>query len=170
MAKRKKTDDAKNMVAYTYRDSGQEYIMKRKMIRAIIIAIIACIALVIFIALFIDEKRRVQETYRSQYRTCIGLVIEDIGYYEDTEADYDFKYRRIVADMNSVASFAFLLEDFEKQQKTINELYTVLLKYPEQMKEKLPETKQALEDIKNELDKGYDEAQEIVDSINLKGF
>ena len=75
-----------------------------------------------------------------------------------------------MADMNSVASFAFLLNDFEESQKSVNELYTCFLKYPEQMKEKLEESKTAVQDMLAGLDKGYEEADAIVESINKKGF
>ena len=40
--------------------------MKRRMVRAIVLLVIAIISLVIFIGLYVDEKRRVQETYRAQ--------------------------------------------------------------------------------------------------------
>jgi hypothetical protein len=43
------------------------------------------------------------------------------------------------------------------------------VKYPEQMSEKLEETSVALWDITDHLDKGYDEAEAIVDSIDKKG-
>ena len=38
--------------------------MKNRMIRAIVLFIVTLIALLIFIGLYIDEKQRVQETYR----------------------------------------------------------------------------------------------------------
>ncbi|MBR2523565.1 MAG: hypothetical protein IKE53_03905 [Clostridiales bacterium] len=149
---------------------GQEYIMQKKMIRAIIALVISLIALAVFVALYIDESRRVQETYRMQYLKCVEIVISDIESYNNAEGDYDFRYRRIVADMNSVSSFAFLLKDFDEEKITINELYTVFLKYPEQMSSKLDEAHQALSDIYANLDKGYDEANALVESIELKGY
>lgn len=170
MGKKKKLSNPKEMVQYTYRDSGQEYIMKRKMVRAIIIAIIFAIALIVFIALYIDASNKVQQTYRRQYKTCLELVLEDLNFYENAEGDFDFKYNKITADMNSVSSFAFLIDNFEEEQKAINELYTVFLKYPQQMKTKISDAKQAIEDIIAGLDKGYDEARDIVDSINKKGY
>jgi len=170
MAKKKET--AKDLVNYTYRDNGQEFIMKRKMVTAIIVTILFAIALAVFIALYIDERAKVQETYKRQYGLCIEKVLYDIESYNGAEGDHEFRYRRIVADMNSVASFAFLIEDLEVtgQQKTVNELYTAFLKYPVQMKEKLGDAKTALEDINANLDKGYDEAAAIVESIDLKGY
>ena len=105
-----------------------------------------------------------------QYLKCVEIVISDIESYNNAEGDYDFRYRRIVADMNSVSSFAFLLKDFDEEKITINELYTVFLKYPEQMSSKLDEAHQALSDIYANLDKGYDEANALVESIELKGY
>ncbi len=164
-------NNTNNLVKYTYRDMGQELIMKRKMVRAIIISIICIIALLIFIALYIDERKRVQDTYRTQYRSCLQTVSEDIQYYLNMEGDGDltFKYNHIMADMNSVYSFAFLINDFEEQQKSMNAFYSAFLKYPQQMKGKLEESKQAIDDILANLDKGYDEVDAIVASLNLKG-
>ena len=172
MAKKDKKNTSKTdeMLKYTYRDIGQEYIMQRKMVRAIVALAITAIALAVFIALYIDETRRVQETYRAQYHKCIETVIADIESYDNAEGDYDFRYRRIVADMNSVSSFAFLIKDFDEEKKTINELYTVFLKYPEQMSEKLDEAHQALSDIYANIDKGYEEADALIESIDLKGY
>lgn len=175
MAKKSKENNKLDeMFKYTARDMGQEYIMKKKVIRTVVALVITVIALAIFIALYVDETRRVQETYRAQYLTCVEAVITDIDSYQNAEADYDFRYRRIVADMNSVSSFAFLLqsEDFEEKKKTVNELYTVFLKYPQQMQEadKMAAARTALEDIYANLDKGYEEAQALVDSIDKKGY
>ena len=78
MSKEKKTNKANKadeMFKYTSRDLGQEYIMKKRMVAAIFALIIALAALAVFIALYIDALRRVQETYRTQYRKCIELVI-----------------------------------------------------------------------------------------------
>ena len=47
--KTKKRDSVENMVAYTYRDSGQEYLMRQKMVRAIVISVILAIALTVFV-------------------------------------------------------------------------------------------------------------------------
>ena len=170
MSKDKKSNKRDEMFKYTSRDIGQEYIMKKKMIAAIILMIIAIIALAVFIALYIDETRKVQETYRIQYHKCIEIAIGDIDSYNNAEGDYEFRYRRITADMNSVSSFSFLLDETEEHKKTINELYTVFLKYPEQMSTKLDEARQALADIDANLDKGYEEADALIASIYLKGY
>ena len=72
--------------------------------------------------------------------------------------------------MNSVSSFAFLLNNFDDEKRTMNEFYTIFLKYPEQMSTKLDEAYQALSDIHANLDKGYEEANELIASIDLKGY
>ena len=175
MAKKsKQINQPDEIFKYTARDMGQEYIMKKKVIRAVVALIITLIALAVFIALYMDESRKVQETYRLQYSKCIETVIADIDSYQNAEADYEFRYRRIVADMNSVSSFVFLIEekDFEDEKKTINELYSAFLKYPQQMqeKERLASARTALEDIYANLDKGYEEAAAVVASLDLKGY
>ena len=170
MSKKKDKNSAEAMIKYTYRDMGQEYIMKKKMVRAIIFAIMTMIALCVFIALFVEERRQVQRTYRKEYRICLQTVSQDIQFYLNAEGDYDFRYRHITADLASANSFAVLLNDFEEEAKAINELYSVFLKYPQQMAEKMEEAKQAIDDILSNLDKGYAEVRALVDSIDLKGY
>ena len=151
---------------------GQEELMKRRMVRAIIMTVISLIALVVFIGLYIDETHRVQETYRAQYKQSLYHVSEDISDYLSGEADYDMRYTRIVCDMSNANSFAFLIKDFTRQRKTVNKLYTCLLKYPEQMnnEEMLKKVDKAVKDMAKDLDKGYDEADAIIDSIDKLGY
>ncbi len=148
---------------------GQEAIMRRKMISAIIFAIVMTIGMLVFIGLYIDERNLVQEKYREQYSTALGNVTEDIDSYIKAEGDKDMRYTRIVCDMSTADSFAFLIDNFTDRQKTVNELYTCLLKYPEQMTGKLEDVKEAVADMQQGLDKGYDKADEIIDSVNKKG-
>ena len=140
------------------------------MISAIILFIITFIALLVFIALYMDEVRRVQETYRNQYRTSLGDVIEDIGSYRNGEGDMELRYRRILSDMSGATSFVFLIDDLGDEKKVINEVNTCIMKYPEQMRSKLDELETALQDILDGLDKGYDEAKALVDSIDKQGY
>lgn len=147
----------------------QEKIMKKRMIRAIVLFIITFIAMLVFIGLYIDETHRVQETYRRQYRTCLVKVDEDIESYLNGEGDLELRYSRIMCDMSSANSFAFLLDGFEENRKTVNELTSCLMKYPVQMKEKLSEMDTAVKDILNGLDEGYTEAAELVESIDKQG-
>ena len=148
---------------------NQERIMKRRMISAIIISIITLIALLVFIGLYVDESKRVQETYRSQYKINLGHVREDLDSYLNSEGDRDMRYVRLVSDMSSVNSFAFLINDFTEEQKAINQINTALIKYPDQMRTKLEELRDIVEDISNDLDKGYDNAFKLIESLNKKG-
>ncbi len=173
MAKKKaktKKEKADEMIRYTSRDLGQEYIMKRKMIRAIVMAILLAIGLAIFVALYIDEKHRVQETYRKQYRNSIVAVKEDIEDYQNADGDFELRYRRLTADVAVMSSFAFLLDDFEERQKVVNLFYTTVLKYPKQTEEHFDDFKAALDDLLANLDKGYDEIQAVIDKFDLKGY
>ena len=152
--------------------AGQETLMKRRMISAIILFLITFIALLVFVGLYIDESRRTQEAYNTQYVTNLTHVSEDVGSFLDAEGDKDFRYVRIISDMSSANSFAFLLDRLsEDRKKTVNELNACIMRYPEQMQEenKLTELKTALEDIIAGLDQGYDEAQALVDSIDKQG-
>ncbi len=146
--------------------------MKKKATRATICSIITTIALIIFIALYIDETRRVQETYRAQFNANLAHTADSVESYINAEGDFELKYRRILSDMSSADSFAFLLKNLSEEQKImVNELHTCLLKYPEQMKE--PERMEAflntVNDLQANLDKGFQEAKEIIDSIDKKG-
>ena len=146
--------------------------MKKKMHRAVTWSTIVTIALVIFIGLYVDETRRVQETYREQFNANLAHTADSIDSYIHAEGDFELKYRRIISDMSSADSFAFLLKHLSEEQKiTVNELHTCLLKYPEQMKD--PQRMEALfhtiNDLQSNLDQGFQEAKEIVDSIDRKG-
>ena len=121
---------------------NQEKIMKRKMISAIIWAIILLIALLVFIGL---------DTYFSR------------------KIDYDLHYNMVISDLGSARSFVFLIDDYSERQKAINELHYCFVKYPKQMKTRLEAVNQGLKDIVDNLDKGYDEIREVVDSIEKKG-
>lgn len=170
MAKIKKKNSADQMIQYTYRDIGQEYLMKRKTVRAVTISLITMVALMVFIALYIEERKTVQRTYRREYRVNLEIVSEDIRYYLEADGNLEFRYRHLVADLSAASSFAVLIDDFTEEQKTVSEFYTVFLKYPEQMKTKLEDAKKAVDDVLANLDKGYDEMQAIVDSVDLKGY
>ena len=76
----------------------------------------------------------------------------------------------LVADVSAANSFAFLLDDFTERQKSINGLYTVVIKYPEQTQKRIDEVEVIFADLTANLDKGYDEMDEFVASIDLKGF
>ena len=143
--------------------------MKKRMIRSIILFSLTLVALLVFIGLYVDETHRVQETYRLQYRTNLTHVAEDIESYLNNEGDLELRYSRIISDMSAANAFIFLLENNEDKKKTINELHTCLIKYPEQMKGKLAEMETAIGDILADLDQGYAEAAEIVASVNKKG-
>ncbi|MBR4554531.1 MAG: hypothetical protein IKO27_02950 [Ruminococcus sp.] len=148
---------------------NQDKIMKRRMITAIVLLVITLIALAVFIGLFIDETHRVQETYRRQYNTELGHVNEEIAIYLDAEGDHDYHYTRITVYMANAGSYAFLIDDFTDKQIIINEISTCLIKYPVQMKTKLEDLQKAIADILSGLDKGYEEAKAIFESVELKG-
>ncbi len=146
--------------------------MKRKMIRAIIFSVITSVALAVFIGLYVDECNRVQETYRTQFNANLAHTIDSVESYQDAEGDLEARYRRILSDMSSADSFAFLLKNLTEEQKiAVNELHTCLLKYPEQMQEpeRMEALRQTLVDLHENLDKGFDEAKALVDGIDKKG-
>ena len=149
---------------------NQEKLMKRRMISAIVLFLITFVALLVFIALYMDEVKRVQETYKKQYRTGLQDVITDIESYKNAEGDLELRYMRIVSDLSGANAFVFLIEDLDEEKKTINEVSTCLIKYPAQMKGKLDELETAINDILEDLDKGYDEAQALVDSVDKQGY
>ncbi|MBQ4465865.1 MAG: hypothetical protein II916_07880 [Oscillospiraceae bacterium] len=145
--------------------------MKQRMVAAIVLFSVTLVALVVFIGLYADERMRVQETYQNRYEDNLERVREDIVSYQEAEGDYELRYQRLMIDMSNAKEFAFLIHNFDDKQIIVNELYTVLLKYPEQMqtKENLDALYVATGDILAHLDKGYDEAEELVESIDKKG-
>ena len=152
--------------------SSQESLMKRRMISAIILFVVTLVAMLVFVGLYIDETKRTQETYYVQYMANLSHVSDDVASYLDAEGDKDFRYVRLISDMSSANSFAFLLDRLsEDRKKTVNELNACIMRYPEQMQteDKLTELKTAVDNIRDGLDNGYEEAQALVDSIDKQG-
>ncbi len=145
--------------------------MKQRMVARTVLFSITFAALLVFIGLYVDETRRVQETYQQRYEENLEHVQEDILSYLDADGDHDMRYTRLLIDMNNAKEFAFLINHFDDKQIVINEMYTILLKYPEQMREEdnLNAMYVAVTDILAHLDKGYEEASELVESIDKKG-
>ena len=67
-------------------------------------------------------------------------------------------------------AFVFLVDDYEDKQKSINGLYTVFIKYPEQTQKRLDEVAVFIKDVIANLDKGYEEMDKFVESIDKKGY
>ena len=151
----------------------QEKLMKKRMIRAIVLLVIALIALMTFIGLYIDQKQRVQETYRIHFHADLEKASAAIDSYLDAEGDLPLRYRRILSEVSSADAFAFIMTGLtEDQKRAFNQLHACLLKYPEQMQEKqrLEDMRTSINDIHDDLDKGFIEASGIVASIDKKGF
>ena len=151
----------------------QEHIMKKRMIRAIIFSIVTFVALLVFIGLYIDETRRVQETYRTQFIANLNHAADSIDSYLNADGDKDLKYRRIISDMSCADNFAFLLDNLTEEQKiNMNELTSCLLKYPQQMRQekRLKALKETVINLQSNLDKGFENANAIVAEIDRKGF
>lgn len=146
--------------------------MKRRMVIAIALMLVSVVVMLVFMGLFIDETRRVQETYRTQFNANLAHTVDSLDSYLGNENDMEARYRRILSDMASADSFAFLLDNLTEEQKiAVNELHTCLILYPEQMHDKtrLTDMKQALNDMMENLDKGFEEAKAVVDGIDKKG-
>ena len=148
---------------------NQEKIMKAKMVTAIFIALAAVIAVFVFAGLYFDQRRMNRLEYIDQYENNILLAAEEIDKYNEKQTDYDLHYNMVLSDLGAARSIVFLIDDYTEKQKIINELHYCFVKYPNQMREKLNDSSKALHDIADHLDKGYDEAKEIVDSINKLG-
>jgi hypothetical protein len=143
--------------------------MKAKMLTAIFVALAALIAAFVFAGLYFDERTKTRQAYITQYEENLKKAAEEIDKYTEKQTDYDLHYNMVLSDVGAARTLVFLIDDYTEQQKTINELHYCFVKYPEQMSEKLDEASQAMTDIVDHLDKGYDEAQAIVDSIDKKG-
>lgn len=148
---------------------NQEKIMKAKMVTAIFIALAAVVAVFVFAGLYFDQRRMNRLEYIDQYENNILLAAQEIDKYNEKQTDYDLHYNMVLSDLGAARSIVFLIDDYTEKQKIINELHYCFVKYPNQMREKLDDSSKALHDIADHLDKGYDEAKEIVDSINKLG-
>lgn len=143
--------------------------MKAKMIAAICIAAFALIAAFVFAGLYRDERRKTRLAYIEQYEYNITQAADELDVYLEKETDLDIHYNMTLSYIGTARSMVFLVDDYTEKQKTINELHYCFVKYPDQMKGKLKESSKALHDIADHLDKGYEEAQDIVDSIDKLG-
>ena len=148
---------------------NQEKIMKAKMVTAIFIALAAVVAVFVFAGLYFDQRSMNRLEYIDQYENNILLAAQEIDKYNEKQTDYDLHYNMVLSDLGAARSIIFLIDDYTEKQKIINELHYCFVKYPNQMREKLDDSSKALHDIADHLDKGYDEAKEIVDSINKLG-
>lgn len=148
---------------------NQEKIMKAKMVTAIFIALAAVVAVFVFAGLYFDQRRINRLEYIDQYENNILLAAQEIDKYNEKQTDYDLHYNMVLSDLGAARSIIFLIDDYTEKQIIINELHYCFVKYPNQMREKLDDSSKALHDIADHLDKGYDEAKEIVDSINKLG-
>lgn len=146
--------------------------MKRRMVIAISVMVVALIAMLVFMGLFIDETRRTQQTYREKFLANVTATVQAVDSYLGETNDMEFRYRRILSEMAGADCFCFLLAHLTEEQKiAVNELHSAFIKFPVQMREKsrLEDVRQALSDIGENLDKGFEEAQAVVDAIDKKG-
>lgn len=148
---------------------NQEKIMKRKMICTIVMFIAALIGLFVMAGLYADKSEEVQETYRAQFKENLDYAADEIDEYLKTEKDLDLHYSMIVSDMGAARSMIFLIDGAAEEQKVINELHYCFVKYPQQMQGKLKESAQAMRHITENLDKGYEEARAVIDSVDKLG-
>lgn len=149
----------------------QEKLIKQRMVVRTVLFSITVIALLVFIGLYADAKRRIQESYQERYEANLERVQEDILSYLEAEGDHDMRYTRLLTDMSTAKEFAFLIHNFADKQIIVNGMYTILLKYPEQMREeeRLKAMYTAVGDILRHLDQGYEEAQTLVDDVDKMG-
>lgn len=148
---------------------NQEKIMKAKMVTAFIMFFAALAGLFVMIGLYVDKSKEVQDTYKAKYKQNLEEAVDEIDTYLKDEKDFEIRYNMMISDLGAARNMVFLIDGYTDEQKTINELHYCYVKYPEQMKDKLKDTKTALMDIIKDLDKGYDEADEIVESVDKLG-
>lgn len=140
------------------------------MIVSIIFSFFTMIAMCTFITLYINETKNTQRTFYQKYMDSLTYAHEEINIYLQTKKDLDMHYNMLLSDVGTARTLVFLLNDFsEEKQKTINTFHYCLVKYPEQMKDKLEESEIAIDDITANLDKGYDELELIIQSIDMLG-
>lgn len=148
---------------------NQENIMKAKMITAIVIAILSIFAIFVFARLYFDQRQNNRLEYIAQFEESISQAAEEIDKYTEKKTDYELHYNMVISDLGAARAMIFMVDDYTERQKVINEIHYCFIKYPQQMKEKLPEASQAFHHIADHLDNGYDELQLITESVNKLG-
>lgn len=148
---------------------NQEKIMKAKMITAIVFAVTALIAVLMFAGLYFDQRQKNRLDYIYRYENSILNAAEEIDKYNEKLTDYDLHYNMILSELGAARTIVFLVDGYTDEQKIINEIHYCFVKYPDQMKNKLNESAQAFHDIADHLDKGYEEVQEIINSVDKLG-
>lgn len=143
--------------------------MKAKMITAIFVAIASIIAIFVFAGLYFDQLQKNRLEYIGQFESSISDAAEEIDKYLGTDADYELHYNMIISNLGAARNMIFLVDDYTEKQKVINEIHFCFIKYPEQMKDKLPEVSEAFHNIADHLDKGYDELKLITESVDKLG-
>lgn len=143
--------------------------MKAKMITAIFVAIASIIAIFVFAGLYFDQLQKNRLEYIGQFESSISDAAEEIDKYLGTGADYELHYNMIISNLGAARNMIFLVDDYTEKQKVINEIHFCFIKYPEQMKDKLPEVSEAFHNIADHLDKGYDELKLITESVDKLG-
>lgn len=144
--------------------------MKIKMTIAIVISILSIIGMLVGFGLYADEKEKTQITYHDKYIQNLTEAAIEIDTYLETNKDLQLHYNMLISDIGAARNMAFVLDSFsEEKQKTINKFHYCLVKYPEQMQEKLEEIYTAVDDISANLDKGYDEINDIIETLDLLG-
>lgn len=148
---------------------NQEKIMKAKMVTAIFIAIAAIFAIFVFAGLYFDQQQKNRLSYIEQFENNLSLAAGEIDTYCEKKTDYDLHYSMLLSDLGAARAMIFMVDDYTEKQKIINELHFCFVKYPEQMRDKLEEASTAMHDIADHLDKGYEEAQALIDSVDKLG-
>lgn len=143
--------------------------MKAKMITAIVFAVTALIAVLVFAGLYFDQRQKNRLDYIYRYENSILNAAEEIDKYNEKLTDYDLHYNMILSELGAARTIVFLVDGYTDEQKIINEIHYCFVKYPDQMKNKLNESAQAFHDIADHLDKGYEEVQEIINSVDKLG-
>lgn len=148
---------------------NQEKIMKAKMVTAMIIAVLSVFAIFVFAGLYFDSTQQNRQEYIVQYEESLRRAAEEMDKFTEKKTDEELHYNIILSELGAARAMIFMVEDRSDKQKVINEIHYCFIKYPEQMKEKLPEVSQAFHDIADHLDKGYEEVQLITESVDKLG-
>lgn len=149
---------------------NQEKIMKTKMTIALVMAILAIICSIILAGMYSDERVKTQVTFRDKYAQNLEYAYNEINTYLETKKDLPLHYNMVLSDVGAARTLIFVIENISEEKQTIvNTFHYSLVKYPDQMQEKLEDIAQALYDVSGNLDKGYDEMKQITDSIDLLG-
>jgi len=129
----------------------------------------ACLLIIsiIFVALFINQKKVNQNNYQKIFYASMANAASLVQLCSEDDYDYETKIREISAEVDVCCQMAYLVDMSTERQKSLNKLYYACIKLPNQIKLNISDLSVALNLIINsDKDAGYQKLINIVDNFD----